>query len=95
MNTFTHDQIKTTVTNLVAREIRMSAAEIPADQPLTRYGLDSLAATVLVGEIEDAMGLQLDATMLWDHQTINALVAYVEEELSAAGKSAQSVAEAA
>ncbi|MEU7635851.1 MULTISPECIES: acyl carrier protein [unclassified Streptomyces] len=41
--------------------------------PFAESGLDSVAALSLCGDIEDAYGLVLEPTVVWDHPTVAAL----------------------
>jgi acyl carrier protein len=57
----------------VATYVQRAPEEIKADVPLSEYGLDSVYALTLSGDIEDYLGLTLDPTLMWDHPTISAL----------------------
>jgi hypothetical protein len=39
-------------------------------EPLTRYGLDSIDAVTMVGDLEDWVGQELPSTLFWDYSTI-------------------------
>ena len=41
--------------------------------PLAEYGLDSVAALSLCGDIEEEFGLIVEPTVAWDHPTVQAL----------------------
>ncbi|MEW2418689.1 acyl carrier protein [Streptomyces sp. NPDC046866] len=41
--------------------------------PLAEYGMDSVCALSLCGDIEDVFGLPLDPQLAWDHPTVAAL----------------------
>jgi acyl carrier protein len=64
---------------LIGRELRVSAAQLDLDRSLTDYGLDSLAALVITGEIEEMFGIVLEPTVLWDNPTIKAIAAHIGE----------------
>ena len=55
-----------------------STIEVP--QPLTRYGLDSIDAVTLVGDLEDWLDLELPSTLLWDYPTIEKASTYLVQE---------------
>jgi acyl carrier protein len=59
----------------VAAYVRQPRGSIRPDTPLTEYGLDSVYALTLVGDIEDHLGLSLDPTVMWDFPTVHALTA--------------------
>lgn len=63
--------------DLLARELRVDPQGLDADRPFTQYGLDSIAALGIVGELEDRLSVELNATLLWDCPTINALAAHL------------------
>jgi acyl carrier protein len=58
---------------------------IDRDLPLAEYGLDSVYALTLCGEIEDELNLSVEPTLAWDHPTVNAMAEYLHTELSKAG----------
>jgi acyl carrier protein len=41
--------------------------------PLSSYGLGSVQAVSLVGDLEEWLGRQLPATLLWDYPTLDAV----------------------
>jgi len=53
---------------------------IDAQQPLTRYGLDSIDAVTVVGDLEDWLDLELPSTLFWDYPTIEKAVNYLVKE---------------
>jgi acyl carrier protein len=66
---------------LLSRELKMPQSEVKLDIPLTQYGLDSIAALTIAGELEDKFGLELPSTLLWDYPTINDLAKYLYDTL--------------
>lgn len=52
------------------------------DEPLMDAGLDSLAASELVAGIKEATGVQLSPTATFDHPSIAALAAHVQQAMS-------------
>ena len=71
------------IVELLARELNVPARDIALDMPLTWYGLDSIAALTIAGELEDELELELEPTLLWDLPTIASLVDYLFDTLSA------------
>ena len=63
-----------------AEVLSIDPATIEAQQPLTRYGLDSIDAVTLVGDLEDWLVLELPATLLWDYPTVEQASNYLVEE---------------
>ncbi|MFE4976932.1 AMP-binding protein [Kitasatospora sp. NPDC056651] len=68
----------------VAESLNRSPERIATDAHLVELGLDSLGALSICGEAEDRFGLRLEATIAWDHPTIDALAAFLTAELERA-----------
>jgi len=47
--------------------------EISVEQPFARFGLDSVAAVSLSGELEDRLGTKLSPRVLYDYPSVKAL----------------------
>lgn len=75
MNAITHESLdlRSTLVTMLAKELRLPEASVEPHQPLTQYGLDSIAALTIAGDLEDMLDMQLPATLLWDCPTINEL----------------------
>jgi acyl carrier protein len=71
--TQTVEDLQVWLAGRVAAYVQKAPEEIKADVPLSEYGLDSVYALTLSGDIEDHLGLTLDPTLMWDHPTISAL----------------------
>ncbi len=56
--------------NQLAEQLSLDANSINVTEPLTRYGLDSIDAVTMVGDIEDVIDEDLPSTLFWDHPTI-------------------------
>lgn len=65
---------QTTVENWLkaqlADQLSLDAESIKVTEPLTRYGLDSIDAVTMVGDIEDVLDEELPSTLFWDYPTI-------------------------
>lgn len=68
-------------------------ADIDTTAALTTYGLDSVYALLLCGDIEDHLGLDVEPTVAWDHPTIDALARHLEETLAQASPSRETSGE--
>ena len=66
----------------VAEVLGFDAAEIDVEEPLATYGMGSIPAVSLTGDLEDWLGLELPPTLVWEHPTISALTDHLDEELA-------------
>lgn len=57
----------------IASMLEMDAASIDPRQPFTYYGLGSVQAVSLTGDLEDFLGRKLAPTLAWDYPTIELL----------------------
>ena len=64
----------------LADVLSIEASSVDVAQPLTRYGLDSIDAVTLVGDLEDWLDLELPSTLLWDYPSVEKAAAYMVEE---------------
>ncbi|MGW4652239.1 acyl carrier protein [Kitasatospora sp. NPDC004289] len=74
---WTPEAIQAWLTGRIAHFLEMPDSEIDPDIPLAEYGLESLYAFALSGEIEDTLGLAVEPTLVWDVDTVNALTAHL------------------
>lgn len=65
--------------NQLAAQLSLEASSISVTEPLTRYGLDSIDAVTMVGDLEDWLDLELPSTLFWDHPTIEKSAHYLAE----------------
>jgi phthiocerol/phenolphthiocerol synthesis type-I polyketide synthase D len=67
---------------ILARELGMPASAVDTELPFPELGLDSMMAMTVLRDAKQLVGIELSATMLWDHPTISSLAAYLAEVLS-------------
>ncbi|MFC8349609.1 acyl carrier protein [Streptomyces sp. NPDC057280] len=53
--------------------------------PLVAYGMDSVTALSLCGDLEDEHGLIVDPNLVWDHPTIADIVDHLTPRLTTRG----------
>lgn len=73
-------KIQNWLVNQLADVLSLDPATVDVKQPLTRYGLDSIDAVTLVGDLEDWLDLELPSTLLWDYPSIEKAAAYLVDE---------------
>jgi phthiocerol/phenolphthiocerol synthesis type-I polyketide synthase D len=67
---------------ILARELRMPASAVDVDKPFPELGLDSMMAMTVLKETKQLVGVDVSATMLWNHPAISSLAAYLAEMLA-------------
>ena len=76
------DEVMATVLELLGDDTGEDTAEVlDPTAPLMEAGLDSLAATQLVRSLSESLEVELSPTVLFDHPTVDALVAHEAEPL--------------
>lgn len=90
------EAIQNWLINKLAEQLSLDTESINVSEPLTRYGLDSIDAVTMVGDLEDWLDLELPSTLFWDHPTIDKSAQYLQEnyDLSAALAHGESASEA-
>lgn len=79
----TEKQIRDRLVKEVAGATGMPVDKIDVREPFASYAIASIEAVYLVGVLETWLGLSLDATLLWDHSTIEDLARYLATAVSA------------
>ncbi|MBS9535238.1 SDR family oxidoreductase, partial [Mycobacterium sp. M1] len=62
---------------ILARELRTSAAAVDVDRPFPEMGLDSMVAMTVLKETQQLVGVDLSASMLWNHPSVGALAKHL------------------
>jgi acyl-CoA synthetase (AMP-forming)/AMP-acid ligase II/acyl carrier protein len=70
-------EIRTWIAEQLSVMLDIERAEIDIGAPFSAFGLDSLKAVSLAGELETWLGRSLPPTLLWDYPTIDALAAHL------------------
>ncbi|WP_311971675.1 acyl carrier protein [Pseudomonas baltica] len=74
---FDLDHYRGKLGSMVEREMRLSDGSVATDRNLAEYGLDSITALTIAGDLEDELGIELPSTLLWDYPSIDALANYL------------------
>lgn len=60
---------------------KLKESEISLDKPVANYGLDSLHALAIAGELEEMLDIELPSTMLWQYPTIEKITQFIYDTL--------------
>ncbi len=80
-------ELETGLRGILARELRIPETELEVDRPFAELGLNSVMAMSIRREAERLVGIELSATMLWNHPTVVSLTTYLVDKLSPQQKS--------
>jgi phthiocerol/phenolphthiocerol synthesis type-I polyketide synthase D len=75
-------ELTTRVQAILAKELRMPASAVDVDRPFPELGLDSMMAMAVLKETQKLVGIDLSASMLWNHPTVSLLATYLVEMLA-------------
>jgi acyl carrier protein len=64
----------------LAEYLKIQPQEIDSGEKFQSYGLDSVTAVALAGELEDWLGRELPASVVYDHPTVEALARHLANE---------------
>jgi acyl carrier protein len=67
--------------NYLAELLDVAPAEIDADQPFERFGLDSAATVAFASDMGRWLGVKLDSRILFEYDTISAVSAHLRDTL--------------
>ena len=71
---------------ILAHELRLPEAGLDVDRPFAELGLNSVMAMSIRREAEQLLGIELSATMLWNHPTIAALTVLPRQKAVTTGR---------
>lgn len=70
-------EIEAWLTDHVAELLKVQPGKVDANRSFADYGLDSLAAVILSGDLEEWLGCTLPPTLAWDFPTIDRLASHL------------------
>jgi phthiocerol/phenolphthiocerol synthesis type-I polyketide synthase A len=76
-----HAELENGLRAILATELRMPEGELQLDRPFAELGLNSVMAMSIRREAEQLVGMELSATMLWNHPTVATLAKYLANKL--------------
>jgi acyl carrier protein len=71
--------LRSTVAELLGR----SDSEVDVHSRFARFGIDSAAALIITDMLSEWLGLELDATLLYEHATIQQLARHLAAQVAA------------
>jgi acyl carrier protein len=74
------DEIQSWLIAKLSESLQLEPADLDLDTPMNRYGLNSIEAVSLSGDLEGFLGRRLSPTIFWDYPTINQLSRYLVSE---------------
>lgn len=83
--THTKESISEWLVHWIAKELGLPPEAIETEKSLLDYSLSSVTAMMLVGDLEERLGLTLPPTLVWDYPSIAAIVDYLTEQLGSQG----------
>ncbi|GMK39955.1 phosphopantetheine attachment site domain protein [Paenibacillus sp. CCS19] len=79
----TSEEITSWITTQIAQITNLDEDEINPNDPFTNFGIDSMHVITFVGDLEDWLGIPIQATLLWDYPTIHAVTEHLSQRLLA------------
>jgi acyl carrier protein len=83
------ESLKSWLIAWLANEQGVEREAIDPSQAFLSYGLDSVQAMSMVGDLEAALSRRLPPTLAWDYPNIDALAAYLADRLAAESGTAE------
>ena len=80
MNNQSEDTIADWMITKLAEILKIKPDQIDVNEPFATYGLTSVKAVALTGDLEDWLGRPLTATLAYDYPNISALAHYLATE---------------
>ena len=71
------ESVKRWLAGWMEAELGLDHREIDPAQAFLSYGMDSMHAMMLVGDLEGGIGMRLPPTLVWDYPTIQDLAGHV------------------
>lgn len=76
----TQQEIERWLCRVIGEVIDMDPDEVDRSTPFARFGIDSATALIITDMLNEWLGRDLDATLLYDHDHVAALASYLARE---------------
>jgi acyl carrier protein len=73
------NEIQSWIIERLAVRLDTPAADIDPKRPFSAYGMDSMNALKLAGELEDWLDVELPATLVWDFPTVEQMAYHLAD----------------
>ena len=80
-DTRSREGIENWIHQWLVNELELGRDVIDASKTFLAYGMNSIQAMMLVGDLEDELKCRLSPTLLWDHPSPAKLVAYIADDV--------------
>jgi len=71
------EEIEEWLSSYMAEALQVDKTEIDWKKPFQDFGLDSSAAVILLGDLEDFLDTDLDPTLLVDYKNLDELITHL------------------
>ena len=75
--TQTSQDIQKWLISWLCEELNVEAQEIDVNEPFVNLGVSSRQAVVLMGDLENWLGFEIDPSLAWEYPTIQDLSEYL------------------
>ncbi|WP_041233534.1 acyl carrier protein [Cylindrospermum stagnale] len=76
-------EIQNWLANYLVEQLDLNPARVDVSIPFERYGIDSAAAIVLVGDLKDWLEIDLEPTLIYDYPSIEELARHLNDSIRA------------
>ncbi|MBA2779439.1 acyl carrier protein [Billgrantia kenyensis] len=77
----TEASIKLWLVQRMAKQLKIDPADVETDRSFDSYGLDSIVAVQVAGDLEKFLEQRLSPALLFEHRSIDELTRYLASEL--------------
>ena len=81
------------ITGWISAELKIEPDQIKGDRTFVTFGMDSVHAMMMVGDLEEFLGRRLSPTLAWTYPTVEAMADHLEQEVPAAATATPSSGE--
>jgi acyl carrier protein len=65
----------------ISKALSVPQESLDMDHSFNSYGMDSMSAVMLVGELEEQLEAELPTTLFWDYPTLKELSEYLNKNV--------------